>query len=1202
MTKPLVRTALILATSAASLLPALGADGPAPIASTPLLRSGAPAQTLRADLKGAKELHLVVTDGGDGFTADWADWAEPVLIKTDGSRVKLTDLAWKSAKTGFGEVSVGKNAGGKPLRINGEPVSFGIGTHAPSLISFALPEGIAAFESRVGIDNGGSDQGNASSVVFQVYAQTPGPAALASSQKSSNAATKPYGFEEARASLANDMIVAPGLEASLFAAEPQIQNPTNIDIDPRGRVWAVEAVNYRSSFKQWGILREGGDRVVILEDANGDGVAENEKTFWQSPDLKAPLGICVLPQEARADGRTPTHVVVSAAPFVWLVSDLDGDDKADRVEKLFKVTGGWDHDHQVHAFVFGSDGKFYFNFGNEAKDLQTPEGQPITDLAGNKIGTSGKPYRQGLVFRCDLDLANAKASNVETLGWNFRNNYEVCVDSFGTMWQSDNDDDGNKGVRINYVMEFGNYGYTDEITGAGWKVARTNMEEEIPLRHWHLNDPGVVPNLLQTGSGSPTGILINEGALLGPRFANQVIHCDAGPRVVRAYPVTNDGAGYKAEMVNLLESKDSWYRPADVAIAPDGALFVADWYDPGVGGHNMGDHDKGRIRGRIYRVATQGAKASVPRLDLSSAAGCVAALQSPNPATLYVAWQKLHALGAQAENDLVRLAKSENPRFRARALALLARLPGKGVQHLRAGLTDPDADVRIAAIRLCSTLERSGVIDTTPLDEDRALVAQLVRDPNPQVRRQIALSLYRAKEIAPLWAALAQQHDGKDRWYLEALGIGAIGNEDACFDAWLAAVGEKWNTPAGRDIVWRMRSSKNALHLARLLTDAATPPAEAPRYLRAFDFLPASEGKTRALLQLASLGAANRTVAAEALSRLKNTDLNANAEVKNAIFAALERSRGTAQFVDLVRDFSLKDQGPGLLDIATRSPASPEGIEAAKMLLAPEYSAALEREIKGARALQLVEALGNTADQRAVPHLVPVLTDAQRDAGIREQAVKSLAQSRAGVQALLKLARENQFPAQLRLTAAGALATVQMPQFKGDIAQFFPLPSAAGGQALPPVAELARMKGDAARGKAIFAKAEATCIACHRAGTVGVDFGPALSEIGTKLGKEALIEAIIAPNAGVSMGFETTQITMKNGDVALGIIRSETADELILAMPGGIQNRYRKADVSKREKLPYSLMPEGLQAMMSTQDLTDLVEYLFSLKAAQTAK
>jgi hypothetical protein len=116
--------------------------------------------------------------------------------------------------------------------------------------------------------------------------------------------------------------------------------------------------------------------------------------------------------------------------------------------------------------------------GNEGKELHKADGSPVLDRYGVEVITDGKPghpYRQGLVFRCNLD-----GSDLQVLGNNFRNNFEVCVDSFGTMWQSDNDDDGNKGVRINYVMDYGNFGFTDEITGAGWSAKRTHMEEEIP--------------------------------------------------------------------------------------------------------------------------------------------------------------------------------------------------------------------------------------------------------------------------------------------------------------------------------------------------------------------------------------------------------------------------------------------------------------------------------------------------------------------------------------------------------------------------------------------------------------------------------------------------------------------------------------------------------------------------------------------------
>ena len=136
-----------------------------------------------------------------------------------------------------------------------------------------------------------------------------------------------------------------------------------------------------------------------------------------------------------------------------------------------------------------------------------------------QVADGGKPYFGGMVFRCNMD-----GSEFEVLGHNFRNNYEVTVDSFGGLWQSDNDDDGNRGVRINFVMEFGNYGYRDEMTGAGWNTPRTNAEAEIPLRHWHQNDPGVVPNVLQTGAGSPSGLMVYEGSTLPPPFRNHGNH------------------------------------------------------------------------------------------------------------------------------------------------------------------------------------------------------------------------------------------------------------------------------------------------------------------------------------------------------------------------------------------------------------------------------------------------------------------------------------------------------------------------------------------------------------------------------------------------------------------------------------------------------------------------------------------------------
>jgi putative membrane-bound dehydrogenase-like protein len=644
-----------------------------------------------------------------------------------------------------------------------------------------------------------------------------------------DAETRPFGLEAALNDL-KQFKVAKGLEATLFACEPMLVNPANMDIDHRGRIWLTEGANYRITErmkKPWGLQREGGDRVVILEDTDGDGRADKATVFYQGMDVNAALGICVLGNK----------VIVTSSPKVFVLTDTNGDDQADNKEVLFTDDSQGDHDHCLHAFVFGPDGRLYFNCGNEVKQLRDKNGQPVVDLAGNEVTANGKPYREGMTFRCNPD-----GSAVETLGWNFRNPYEVAIDSFGTLWQPDNDDDGNKGVRINYVMEFGNYGYKDEKTGDAWKTPRTGWEDEIPKRHWHQNDPGVVPNLLQTGAGSPTGLLVYEGNLLPKVFHGQMIHCDAGPRAVRAYPVKPDGAGYKAGIVDILTTEETWFRPADVCTAPDGSIYVADWNDAGVGGHNMADRKLERMSGRIYRVAPKGHPAAAgPKFDFAAAKGCVQALQSPNLAARYLAWTALHRMQGAAEPELLQLWKSSDPRMRARALHLLARIKGSGKQYIETALKDKNPDLRITGLRIA----RERKLDPIPF------VEALVNDRSAQVRRECAIALRGDKSpaAARLWAQLAAQHDGRDRWYLEALGIGAAGQEERFFAAWRARVGDQWNTPGGRDIVWRLRTKESPALLAQLILDPKTAPDARLRFFRAFDFLEGPE-KDAALVSL----------------------------------------------------------------------------------------------------------------------------------------------------------------------------------------------------------------------------------------------------------------------------------------------------------------------------------------------------------------
>jgi putative membrane-bound dehydrogenase-like protein len=973
--------------------------------------------------------------------------------------------------------------------------------------------------------------------------------------------------------------VAPGLQATLFAAEPMLKNPTNIDVDARGRVWVCEAYNYRPGING-NPTNKAGDRIVILEDKTGDGVADESKVFHQGPELESPLGIWVQGNK----------VIVSNSPYVYVFTDENGDDKADKKEILFTGIGGEQHDHGMHAFVFGPDGKWYFNFGNSGTKIQDKNGKPIFDRTTGKA-IDEKTYRQGMVFRCNPD-----GSGMEVLGHNFRNNFEVAVDSYGTLWQSDNDDDGNKGVRINYVMEYGNYGYTDEMTGAGWSANRTNLEKEIPHRHWHLNDPGVVPNLLQTGAGSPTGIIVYEGSLLPAPYQNQVIHCDAGPNVVRAYPVENDGAGYKATIANLIEGvRNQWFRPSDVCVAPDGSLLVADWYDPGVGGHQAGDQD----RGRLFRLAPPNANWHVPTIDVSTIEGAIAALQSPNMSARYLGWTALHNAGEKAEAALVNLYNTaSNPRMKARAFWLLSQLPGKGKSYIETALKDANPNIRIAALRSArqlTPLSRKG--DGSEVIE---YVKWLVNDPDAQVRRECALALRRSTspEAPGLWARLAAQHNGNDRWYVEALGIGADGQWDNYYAAYLKQVTDPLATAAGRDVVWRARTAASVPLLARLAGDKDVPLDSRLRYFRAFDFNPGKMEKSNALLKLLQ-EQKNEEITRLALRHLDPTFVKTNAEATASLKTLLDKAYGTKEYIELVQRYEPATENTRLRQLALDKPNDNIGGDAARLLLKQNGSALAWQTLNGKdaeAASKLLTAMRRVGSKESLAILSSVATDAKRPMPFRRDAARMIGQSWNGEELVLDLLKNNQLKGELKAAAYQGVAFAWRKSIRQEAAKYLDNPPSATAKKLPAVPELVAMNGDATRGLTVF---KTNCSVCHQINGEGMDFGPKLSEIGSKLGKDGQYLAILYPDAGISFGYEGYEVKFKDGSTQTGIVSSKTETDLQMKFAGGAVQNYKMADVVKIKQLDSSMMPSGLHEAMSTQELVDLVEYLGTLKRKQ---
>jgi putative heme-binding domain-containing protein len=302
--------------------------------------------------------------------------------------------------------------------------------------------------------------------------------------------------------------------------------------------------------------------------------------------------------------------------------------------------------------------------------------------------------------------------------------------------------------------------------------------------------------------------------------------------------------------------------------------------------------------------------------------------------------------------------------------------------------------------------------------------------------------------------------------------------------------------------------------------------------------------------------------------------------------------------VRLAKHFKLQELVPTLVVTAVETPNTTLGAESATLVVELGHLKAFSLIIEGKvaeRAARAIEALGHVDRPEVRAYLLPLVTKGQASRAVRNAAARALGRSRLGEKELLELARKGKVLDDTKFAVGNLLLASGDVSIRKEAQRYFKLPAGLNATPLPPIAQLLKVKGSPQSGKKLF-ETTATCAKCHKVRGAGKEVGPDLSEIGSKLSKEALFVSILDPSAAISHNYETYLIELVSGNVLSGVVISQTDELVILKTKEAIEKSVDKDDIELMKKTEISLMPADIVKTMTQNQLADLVEYLTTLK------
>ncbi|MGE3818193.1 MAG: PVC-type heme-binding CxxCH protein [Isosphaeraceae bacterium] len=947
-------------------------------------------------------------------------------------------------------------------------------------------------------------------------------------------------------------LVADGFEVNLFAADPLLAKPIQMNFDPQGRLWVVSSEVY----PQIEPGQKADDKVLILEDRDGDGEAEVTTVF--ADGLLIPTGV------EPGDGGA---YVANSTELLHL-KDQDGDGKADVRRVVLSGFGTEDTHHILHTLRWGFDGQLYFNQSIYIHShIETPLG--VRRLGGGGIWEfRPETYELGVFIR---GLVNPWGHHFDRWGQNFAT-------------------DGAGGEGINYALP-----------GAYYFTA--------------VDAVRVLPGL-NPGSPKHCGLEVASGRHLPESWRGSLLTNDfRGNRVCR-FTLSDDGAGFASrEQPELIKTKHVAFRPIDVKMGPDGAIYVADWYNPIIqhGEVDFRDPRRDHTRGRIWRITAKGRPlAPRPKLVGAPVADLLDALKAPEDWTRAQAKRVLKERGAEevvpALAAWVKALDPADPDFEHQRLEALWTYQSLDVVEpalLDTLLRSNDPNVRGAATRVVRYWSNR-------LSDPLGPLADRVRDDHPRVRLEAVRSLAALGTARAASVALRALDRPVDRFLDYALWLTA---RDLA-PAWLPEV------KAGRfDLEGKPERLIFALQavgsgevvgpLLAALRDGAIPEAQEesaltlaatlgqPADLAAIFELALKEGGPPASRRAALLGGLEK--AARQRQVFPEGDLSRVAPLLDA--ADRDLRAAAVRVAGVWKLGTLRDRLEGLARSASDDRSLREAaIDALAQLGSPEARAALDR-LAGGETPRTVQATALLAlaglDPVASAGKAVAWLSESRDPSEAEAVVARFARIKGGTSALAKALEGRTLPpdaVKLALRAARASgpedpALVQALRQAGGLGDA-PKPL-TGPETLALLADVAS-QGDARRGEAVFRKPENQCLKCHAIGGAGGLVGPGLESVGASAPADYLLDSLVEPGKAIKENYHSTVVATTDGQIISGIKVRQNDQELVLR---DAEDREVAIPLSRIEeqKPGGSLMPAGLVEPLTRAELVDLVRFLSEL-------